>query len=147
MDKILLISAIYHGFIHFLIIWYQIQFKIFSFYNLILLFGVISSILNHGMTNNIIKIIDRLIMLIGAFYDYILILYYLFTNYHNNKQIIILIILLETCSILLYFASYQSRFTKPPEMLFNIIPNYYYYHILSHSCLTINHILIMLILQ
>lgn len=121
MNLILYKSSCYSFYIHFLC------FLIFGNNNNILFiiinFGLLTSILNHGYTNNILKYADRIMMIISA-------LYYLYFIYNINNLLYILLIL----SILLFLFA-----KKINDKRFSNIS-----HILSHIALTILNIILII---
>ena len=108
---------------------YQVNSKILQI-NIVL--GLLLSILNHGLTFDIIKKIDRNFMKIGF-----LINYYLLSNIDLDIVFIYKIILIN--AVFLYYFSKYLEHTKKYTNIIIVIP-----HILSHLCITLVNIFLII---
>lgn len=91
----------------------------------LILFSLLTSILNHGLTSNFLRNIDRITMIISFIY----LLYYL---YMKNAKIYYYLLLL--LSVILYFISKYMKRSFAQNL----------YHILSHLCIIIFLILLII---
>lgn len=115
MNKILLLSSSVFGFAQFLYVFYLLQ---FHFYSFCVIFGILTSIANHGLSSRICKVIDRIAM---------------FVLFHYNLFVCI------------RFQLIHSLFWLIQSIVFYFVSKKYdqnYLHILSHICVSINNILV-----
>jgi hypothetical protein len=121
MNKCLLLSSIICGLLILIIIYKKYNPNYHILYKLII-FGVITSIINHGTTNQLFKYLDRLIIMLNIIYIYSIIKYK-----ENITEIIILILAImcyiysKCCNNVIIKNSFHSFSHILSVVLFNII--------------------------
>jgi hypothetical protein len=75
-------------------------------FSIIVICGVLTSLVNHALTHNVAKLVDRLVMLIGAFYDFSV---HFSLAYPMNC---FLSFLLATSIVLFFTAKYRIQTTR-----------------------------------
>jgi len=114
MNKLLFISSIIFGLIQYYYVY--INYALLNLYSKnIVIFGILTSVLNHGTSSYLLKIIDRIVISIGVLLDYYLILYE-----YNDKL----------CLIYLNFAVFFYFYNK--YVIINNINHFINYHFISH---------------
>ena len=150
MNIYLLSSSIIFGLLHvlFIYIFYPISNIILPAYCLI---GILTSILNHGLTNKFLTIIDRLIMSLGLFVDI-----YFAENIPNKHSVLVSVFRIHLSRRVciytgIFAAAFSYFFTKLLiKESFLVIhrgkgrrdtPNYFRYipHFMAHAILTATH--------
>jgi len=121
MNLILLKSSYYFGIIHLIFMFITSSKDIVL--NLNIIFGISTSIINHGTTSDMAKYSDRIMMIIGVFIDIYLINNHLYICYYT--------LVLSVSSFFL------SKYTM--NRILSL-----YLHIMSHFFLTVTHILLLL---
>lgn len=115
MNFILAISSLFFGIIH---LYYAYSWNYWSHYMNFITLGIISSILNHSITNEPIKWTNRYIMINGFLFDSLIL-------YKNNLYDRYFIMVVNIISLLFYIGAKKSN---------KILP-----HILSHLFITLSH--------
>lgn len=108
MNVFLLYSSIINGLVILLLIYYKYK-KSYIILYFFLILGIITSILNHGLSSKYLKYLDRYIIVISTF---IFIYYILLINHKKIKILYIILILIAcnfyTCSKLYYNKLYKN---------------------------------------
>jgi len=137
MNITLFYSSLYFTFIHYFFLNFKPINNIYYINNInyYITLGLISSILNHGLTNNFFVYFDRIIMIINFFvmnYSIIKTFYKL-----NHYKLLICYILLYLSTYLYYYSKNIIKYNKINKINNN-------YHLLSHLFISINNIIILL---